>query len=719
MTLPEAPNSSAILDPSGPDVGETPATVPTPVKSFAIALLGGLFFWALYRVLHTKFPLNYLNPNIIVFALAGLPLGILSRRTNPTLSAQKSIAWGIALVLIGVSALQFKGTSLHYLLGDLYYVYPAPKGPWPATGLVGVLILSPLYFAWLVRKISPAAQWSRADLVATGAGIAMGLVGGHYLVIVVGAYGVLTGAIPCALVLMQPRKWALGLGCASILLTLIFYRGTDAFFTWKIKEMNRVSDTVWTTNYKLDPHEFSDGHCFSPIMNSIVISVSCDNANLLPLAIRQLMRVLATGPDAPERVLEIGRADGHYPVPLLAANPEIKEGLVLEGDPQVASDAQGRFAKYSDHVFTNVFDVSVGERRWLMEDLKPEKPFDLAIIGKVGNMLVFYPMTFIAQENYLFTKEAHERTFNHLLAPDGVLVMDRGSSVVDEGLFMARSLPKDVHTRILWTKLMDFPFGGLPLFYVIASKDEAQLERIVAETSQATNTFEHVSFDKERLREHLFTDDDPFLQWQLAWGFAVSVLPLLFVFWLWLRRVSRQLEPNGPRKGMRLEVFAGLVCGLIFLWLTAKGARAHAEGVNAGFVWTAGTLILACCVGFSFSSMDGKLGRLRALGAMGLLGTAMWIILSFPFQLPMAIASSGGGGLALGIFLRALPRHSGSCPRLYVRFMGLLMGLLIFQLSLRGLGFSGTAVVAGVVMLGVIATMGPGNLTPSAENATT
>lgn len=668
------------------------------VRVAVAGFAAGLVFWSFYRIITSKFPLNFLNPTLMCFALSGFYFGFAPSRAEGTDVVKRTALLGAGLTAFVVGNYIHKDNSVHFLFLRIYYTFPEPTQIVRVmSGLIVGVLFSPIPFFCAARGIS--ASNGRLDVVGLTGGAAAGLVAAAAAIGVVGAYPVLTAGCVLAALAALPVRWiAAATGVAIAISGVVLRNPPEAFFTWQLRSYEKL-DEYWTPFYKIDFVSFIDDHCLGGVHNTVMLWGVCDSPDRQLMAYKRLAIALASG-DRPVRSLfAAGRNEGSFSQSMKWNNPALERVLSVEFDRRITEDIRERFGRYNADVFhTPGFESRGEDIRSAMRNTR--ETFDAVYINGAGIMLFFQPMTFISQEDYLYTKESYRWIFDRMLNPGGVFFLDRGTNVIYEAYQWAGSLPKDVAIRFFWTKLMDYPFAGGPLGYVFASRDPERLQRI-ADILTEGNVFSEIEFSMEDVRRYGHSDDRPFMQPLPIFVMLASTTPVILLFaWLlfrWNRTLSRNSHAS-DRSRLRWFAATTAATAVVGMWAVTRGARPWSFGLSWGFVLNA-ALLLAVAGSAYAAAVSARLrgrGLFAAVAGLWLVGMAvsLWGPWSEAAAVGATIALGAGVGVALVDWSTAAPavRRQGLIA-------GVVMGILVFQWLLAGIGFSGIAILAASVVL--------------------
>lgn len=496
-------------------------------RVFALGFAAGALMFLFNRWALVKFPLNLALVGLLIYAGLGLAWGVSAAWLGRGALERRA---PLLAVLIGAwlfGLLANENVTTHYLLGSVYYPYPLPPQAYlRVAGLLLAVGLSPapLYAAGhafgdaLRRAPSGAGAYAWFAL-----GLAAAVPAAHFSVLWLGVYAPAIAVCAVVAFLLPHRRAALiGLLLCGAAAWTSAHNKNESFYVWRIDEYTNMS-THWTPYYRLDFISFKDGRCVGGVYNTIMIWYACDSVEHYPTEMRRLMAELARGR---ERVLLAGRTDGLYAGMLLDANPRFRTFESVEFDPVVPRLMAGRYAEYNGRVFQRPgMSVETADlRQAIRTRADAGKQYDLIFQNGIGIRLFNMPRSVFLQEDYLTARENYSDIFNRLLAPGGVYVIDWGSSMEDEVYPMLANIPEGVSVRAFHIWIGEFPLSGLPLFYVVASRDKAQLDRI-AERMLQMPTVREVKIDARQAAAARFGENRPIHHKPLAPGLLVLMLP--------------------------------------------------------------------------------------------------------------------------------------------------------------------------------------------------
>jgi len=558
-----------------------------PPKKMALDLLAGLaagaLFWSYYRISTAKFPLNFLNIEIMVLALSGAVIGIASALKRTAIKFSLEVLLGLGLAAFAIGTLLFKDASIHFLFFGVYYEFPAPtKMFWILAGHVITAVCSPVPFFILSRWSVLHVENDGWPTPTLSLGCGLGLLAANAVIPPLGGYALLF--ISCGIIsFFLGRKTIAAAIIAVLILGGIFLgHGKEAFFTWQLRDYRRAA-SFWTPYYKMDYLTYDQDQCLGAVHNTILAWSVCRDPEKQMLIYKRLSQALAGGDLPARRVLTVGRAEGAFPISMKLNNPRLERLLTVDYDPVITADLHGSFARYNGGIFLqNGIESRAEDIRFFLE--QEQDRYDVLYINGAGIMLFFYPLTLLAQEDYLYSSNNYRHIFDDILTRDGVLVIDRGTNTVSEAYLLAGSLPPGVNVKFFWTKLADLPFTGLPLLYVLASRNQADLDRLARELT-AGNIFTEVPCDPRLMAEYSHTDDRPIMKsiaYKLAFLLPIPLLIYLFVLFLLHYRSIAFDHPTPSTASMVADAawVAGTVLLLVVIgvWVKTLASRNYVIG---------------------------------------------------------------------------------------------------------------------------------------------
>jgi hypothetical protein len=384
------------------------------------------------------------------------------------------------------------------------------------------------------------------------------------------------------------------------------------------------------------------------------------------------------------------------------AFPEGKRITSLEFDPVVVDRVNGKYAPYSDDIFLgpDMDAVSGDLRQWIR---RSGEKFDMIYLSGIGNRLYNLPLSFIFQEDYLLTREAMEDLFKNRLTDKGLLLLDWGSTKEKEALLFAAGIPDGVHTRILWQAIAEYPMMGMPLFFILASKDPGSVDSVVEELRNSDPGWKEVPIT-ESLEPYRYSDDKPFLQRELIFAFLAVSLPLLFLLFL-LSRYGLAHARAEFRDLPSLPLYL-LGTGFLFAFLQAivlsRNARLFLSGAPVGAL----CLWVALLLGFLlphlfFRRPPYSLRRMLVLVSPGALAAAVAFTVFFQQPAALTLAAFGGGLFTATFWVAGLDRVArGFRGTAYgIQALGMVWGIYLFQWWVGFGGYAATMIFLCILSL--------------------
>lgn len=490
------------------------------------------FMMALYVKLVTfKFPLNFFIVGFMIIAGLGFPFGAIAGAKGSRWLRERSGTLALLLIAFASTAVVNQNVTTHFLMGNVYYPYPMPPRAYIFVACLLVSILtSPAIFYAAGALFGDVFSRAKDGHTAQGAfllGGAAGAVAAYYSVLWAGLYVPLIGGVAAGLVMLPRKKWAAaGVAVCAALMVFALTNKNNVFFVWRIDEYKHLS-THWTPYYRVDFISFHEDHCIGAVHNTLLIWYTCDRVEALPAEIRRIVREVSRDR---ENILLAGRTDGLYASIAAESGKKLKKFVSISEDPVVAGLMAGKYSRYNGNVFKRPQMVErPGDiRQSLAREAGEGNKYDLVFLNGIGIALMMLPHGVMKQEDYLTTKDNYEVIFNKLLKKDGVFVIDWGSSQQDEIYPMMANAPDGVYVRGFHFWLGEFPLSGLPLFYVVASRDKKALDGIADELN-AMPSIKEIKLLRPKIEAAKFTEDKPFHLKQLAPGLMGLMLPLFFM----------------------------------------------------------------------------------------------------------------------------------------------------------------------------------------------
>ncbi|NLH50682.1 MAG: hypothetical protein GX444_19070 [Myxococcales bacterium] len=589
--------------------------------------------------------------NLFSVPLLALNLGLLGsgfvacgQVKNPLRARQSLLLFFLIVATCGAAIFNRDFASIA-LIGFAYYPYPLPRhGDWHAVALLVFFLGSGalhFYLGQRAGRLFTGAKFKPAALLffsggALGALAATAALPVSHLLVLAAALAL------CAAILLTPR-----LALAGIVSLAVLYFGSlqisDAkFFVWGIQPVQRIHHQ-WGYDVKADFITFDQDRCLGIVADGMMMNYLCKDLENISRQLVYLMNGILEGQPV-KRGLIVGRSVGDYPLLVERLQQQPAAWTALEFDAALGRPLYDRLTEFNGGFFHRPGNrVLLGDLRTNIEQL--DETYDLIFYNGIGTKLYLLPRSGIFVENYLMTREALTTIFSRRLAPDGLWMLDWGSTEADEGKHFIANLPADVYSHVFWVTFTNYPLSGNPIFIVLASKNKARLDEAVRKIKRATH-FEEIEFTRIHPR-YAFTDDKPLHNFDLETALLLAQIPALLIL-LWL--LWRALAPLG-----RSTAGAGAAA------ILAGGAVCIGQTLIAGHdplltsplplpLWTAADLVFpfGLVIGLLFSPRDRRAGAL--LGALILgagiaanftAGQWLWFLLA-------AALAGAGGGLFMG-----------------------------------------------------------------------
>lgn len=666
-------------------------TTPDVAAAARVAALGALtaaIAYAAHRIQSSQFPLDMLTVEMIVLPVFGLALGLVRGERWFPAARETRRALAIAIVFLGAMAMN-RGISLHYFVSEAYYPYPKPAyAPWRLAAFVVSWIAEGGVFAWLGHRWRN--EITRPAALGLGMlGAAAGLVVAARAIFAFGAQPVLVGAVALAM-LLGLGTWLAGLvPLAGAALLVLSARTPYSFLTWRaLPQDYTLLEQQWTPYYFLNFISLQDDRCLGGIYSYLMLWQVCDEPSLLQREFRYFHGTVGEGKRS---MLGIGRVDGTTALTLAPPEKPLERVTLVEVDPVVAERMNGVLARYNGDLAHQPQHriVSADWRSFLEHD---DQRYDVLALDGLGIALYTIPLTNFPHEGWLFTREAFRTIFDRRLEDDGVMIINWGSTREHEVYPLVANLPDDVAKAAFWITFSEYPFSGLPLLLIAASRDHARIDALRT-ALDGVPPFKEVPIPAD-LAAYRFTDDSPlvqravyrdglFLGYPLAIAVAVAALTLA-------RRSRRKGLVSGLASGG--IALAGALATLGLAWIVSRHARiAVPSGAALGALLLAG----AWLVGAGGAAILARTRWIRtAVLTSALAATAAVLALRADAE-PRAIAIVASAvmvGAAAGALATASARAAADRVRAIALYlMTATLGLVIYQQLLLRVGFASTA----------------------------
>ena len=147
--------------------------------SLVAGLIAGTHAWAWYRLINAKFPLNFIGPVWQMAALSGAVVGVLlaarSDSIRDKLAVPVLLTCGLAVHVL--ANMLHKDQSVHFLLLDIYYEFPAHRSALVMVASIVIGALSsgvPLAVAVRFQRMYGAESLVAGPLLLAGFGLGLG-----------------------------------------------------------------------------------------------------------------------------------------------------------------------------------------------------------------------------------------------------------------------------------------------------------------------------------------------------------------------------------------------------------------------------------------------------------------------------------------------------------------------------------------------------------------
>lgn len=531
-----------------------------------ISFLNGFFLFAyvftVNRLISVKFPLDLLSVFFTCYALLGFSFGLWHKEKRT--AALHAIFY--VLVPVFTACMLFnQNITVHFLILDTYYPYPKPQGVVVyMTLLLLSLFLLPLVPFHLGMRTS---FYGPRTLFTFFLGGALATLFSHTAILFIGAPLFLSLVLFLVFLRHKPVAAAvLLLGAASL-----FFFKKNIFFVWRVNEYKTLS-SHWTPHYKVDFISFNKDHCLGGVHNTLMIWYVCDKLPLLENEVRQSQQALV--PYARD-VLNLGRVDGVNALTLLEQGAKIHSFTSADVDTLVEEKVRATYPQYNKRIFHRKnFKSTSSDLRSFMK--KTKKRYDLVYLDGIGIRLYVYPLSIIPYENYMYTKDSYDTLFKRVLKKDGVLVVDWGSSSLDEVYPLVANLPQDAHFKVYWTTFSNYPMLGLPVFYVFAAKSKKRINEL-SENLKLTSSFKEITIPPLPAL-YQFNDNRPFVQRALYFILLFLSLPLGVLFLVSMRAMKKTASFHAP------QALCGVFFGALLSYILSRDTRYFYAGPATGLL---------------------------------------------------------------------------------------------------------------------------------------
>jgi spermidine synthase len=383
------------------------------------------------------------------------------------------------------------------------------------------------------------------------------------------------------------RKTVVVLFCAFLM--IISSNRKDQFLTWGVREYTKL-ESLWSPYYKLDFLQY-DENCLGTVYNNILHYYTCSDPKKDFLQRRRILKPVTS---KREDILIIGASGGNAAQTLLDLSPTVKRIVAVELDPEVVSRSKNEYAYFNGGVYNDprVQAIAAEGRVFMNND---QASYDLIFMDGLDGSFNLIASSLIPVENHLFTVEGYNVIFNERLNPNGLLVIQMGGTLYKHFEPFIAALPPGVHYEVFWHYVTDMPFIGLPLYWIIASKEESVIGNLTEQIKRIPSVQYVGKRENMPNRSPIPTDDRPMLAFS-----PYSFFKLAFVIILLVSAVGRYAW----RKS---QIHSYLSLGNEQPWF-------HWLFITVGFVYAIGQTLLLFRVSRWFSSPS--LGAIVVLTAI-------------------------------------------------------------------------------------------------------
>lgn len=677
---------------------------------------------------------NFFSVLLATVFMASLAWGLARPLDGTDAGRVHSILWGVlAPVLMGAAVWNRDFTTM--AIGSaIYYPVPLPHvGILNQVSLLLTFAATPLLFYPLGRALGARMHDGGAPSTSLSLYLA-GLAAGASAVYVGGTLGPLTwilvGFVLWSFLILAPKRAA---ACA-VVVVLVFgaYHANPrrSFFTWGISDYQYLSGG-FGRDVKYDFLAFNNDECLGVVIDNVMMTCECKDPSWIPIEydyiVRSLLYPYSSDPYPPKpgdpawrrdlKVLDIGRSGGGNSRALeIHSGPN--QNAALEFEPAIGVPLLDDFHRYNRGIYRRPnARVMMGDYRTNMAELiKEERRFDFVFYSGIGTKTYILPLSYMFVEQFILTKEAMSLVFDKLLEPDGVFVLDWGTSDTRESQYFIGGIPTDVAKVVYWTTQSQFPFAGSPQVYVIASRDRSRIEAIRTRLDRMTD-FIRVE-DAEDLPWYATTDNKPLLQPDLHISITAFHAFLLVPFAFLLVHFRRNLRTPGDwaERGISLAAIAGFLMG--FLESLYAAYNPMVRGLSGIPSWSVMHMafLWGSAVGAAYTSTRPSPSHsTRCAAGMTIAGLAgLTVLRGFHAILASApLAGMGAGALAAIVFSdeRRVPY------RAFAAFvMGVAAAYWLFRFPFFFGGYQGVAAIAAIIALALAARLGASK-TRSAQRA--
>lgn len=673
------------------------------------------FSYATVWLVSMKLPISFFAPFIVCISLAGTALGafMYSRMSARGAGLLETVSAIGMLIFISACVFNMK-VPMQFLL--FMADFPIEKPPRAALhGLAELVSIPSVISAYCLLGYVFSGAFEKASDAAAGYalhlfGFILGGICAYFIIPAYGAYYPLIAATLMVIFLYvgAPRIKAVAVIAGVVLIAYMSF-APEAFFVFGLNNFKKIGSR-WSSYTKVDFLSFNDDRCAAGLYNNFLMSYVCPDWKDDQFQRRKTFEILAPGRN---EVLVIGAATGMSMISLVSANPDITRGVGVEINPTIVNETKTSLAKYGGDIYNRpgMKMIAADGRRFMDED---DGKYDLIFIDGIDNMQNFYLTSMVAVENYTFTEEGYDRVFNHRLKDDGIFILNWGGTVINEAYPFLLSLPEDVHYKLFWYVITEAPFAGVPLFFMISSKNQEVVDNY-AERLALYSGMTPVDPPKEFSRKIRITDNHPTLYIMQIYMLLPLCLLAIGGYLVFLRKRYKAAAAAGGgaiKPALIYFILLGAAYAMLESFLIIRAGRFFSSPA-------AGVIILMTL----FLSGNAAANVLRSLGRKGgaleKRGRDLFLLLACGVgygALALFLAISGEGaatgmavtalsGLLLGFFWPVGISYMKPEDR-HVAFamdgFGAVLGTLVFQALFLLYGLMQAAAVGSAAGIGAI-----------------
>lgn len=674
------------------------------------------FSYATVWLVSMKLPISFFVPFIVCISLVGTASGafMYSRMSGRGVSLLKSLASAGMLTFITACVYNMK-VPMQFLL--FMADFPIEKPPHAALhGLAELISIPAVVSAYCLLGYVFSGAYEKAANAAAGYALHLlgFIIGGVCAYALIPAYGVYYPLIAATIIVIFLYADSTRVKIASVIVSalLVAYMSfaSEAFFIFGLNDFKKIGSR-WSSYTKVDFISFNDGKCAAGLYNNFLMSYVCPDWKDDQFQRRKTFEILAPGRD---EVLVIGAATGMSMISLVSANPEISKGIGVEINPAIVEETKTSLAKYGGDIYNRpgMKMIAADGRRFMDVD---NGKYDLIFIDGIDNMQNFYLSSMVAVENYTFTEEGYSRIFNDRLKDDGIFLLNWGGTVINEAYPFLLSLPEDVHYKMYWYVITEAPFAGVPLFFMIASKSQAVIDRY-AEPLALYSGMTQVNPPEKFSRKIRITDNHPTLYIMQIYMLLPLCLLAIGGYLIFLRKryiAAAASAGTSMKPALLFFIALGAAYAMLESFLIIRAGRFFSSPANG--VITLMTLFLAGNAaanaivaivrkGTSAGEKTGADTGLLVFCAAGFGGLSIYLA-TIGIGAATGMAVTALSGLMIGFFwpvgisyLKKEFRHEAFA----MDGFGATLGTLVFQVVFLLYGLMQAAVAGTVAAIGAI-----------------